>query len=75
MPAYNPAAGGLTFSEDRYAFRKGHKVPVLLPKGSVDPTVYAQAHYFVTLELSRREDSMVAEYPRPKVDAWKCTTT
>jgi hypothetical protein len=70
MPAYNPAAGGLTFSEDRYAFRKGHKFPVLLPKGPVDPTVYAQAHYFVTLELSRREDSMVAEYPRPKVDAW-----
>jgi hypothetical protein len=70
MPAFNPAAGGLTFPEDRYAFRRGHRFPALLPKGPVDAAVYTQAHYFVTLELSHRDESVVAEYPRPKVDAW-----
>ena len=70
MPAANPAAGGLTFSEDRYAFRRGHRFPVLMPKGSVDAAVYAQAHYFVTLELNARDESVVAEYPRRTVDAW-----
>ena len=70
LPASNPAAGGLTFPEDRYAFRRGHRFPVLLPKGPVDPAVYTQAHYFVTLELGPLDESVVTEYPRAKVDAW-----
>ncbi len=70
MPASNPAAGGLTFPEDRYAFRRGHRFPVLLPKGPVDPDVYTQAHYFVTLELGPRDESVVAEYPPARVQAW-----
>ena len=70
MPAANPAAGGLTFSRDRYAFRRGHQFPVLMPKGLVAAAVYAQAHYFVTLELKVRDESVVAEYPRQTVDAW-----
>ena len=70
MPASNPAAAGLIFPEDRYAFRRGHRFPVLLPKGPVEPAVYTQAHYFVTLELGPRDESVVAEYPRAKVEAW-----
>ena len=46
-----------------------HRFPVLMPKGAVDAAVYAQAHYFVTLELNVRNDSVVAEYPR-QTDAW-----
>jgi hypothetical protein len=70
MPAANPAAGGIAFGDERYAFRRGRRFPALLPKGPLDPAVSAEAHYFVTLELGPRDDTLQAKGPPQEIEAW-----
>lgn len=51
MEAYDPAAGGISFSPRRHAFRQGKKFARLLPKGPIGTDVSDQAQYFITLHL------------------------
>src|SRR5208282_2206704 len=70
LSASNPSAGGISFSRRRYAFRRGHRFPALLPEGEVGLDVLADAKYFVTLSLRCMDKSVTTERVRPKSPAW-----
>ena len=64
------AAGGISFSPRRYAFRRGRRFPVVLPEGDVGTDILTSAEYFVTLSLENIDDSVIAEPMPPKTPSW-----
>lgn len=65
------AAGGISFSPRRHAFRRGRRFALLQREGPVEPNVLASAEYFVTLRLGTLNTALVAEYPPPRAVAWE----
>jgi hypothetical protein len=70
LAADDAAAGGVSFSPRRYAFRQGRQFPVVMPEGPIGADVLNQASYFVTLHLARINWSIVAEPVVPRPGAW-----
>ena len=71
MAAYTRLAAGLNFSVRWHAFRRGKRLPRLLPVGIVDKDVMQNARYFVTLSVMRL-DPTVRAFDRPSRTAvWK----
>ena len=70
LSASHRSAGGISFSPRRYAFRRGHRFPVLLPENEVGTDVLTSAEYFVTLSLQSIDDSVIAEHVPPKTPSW-----
>jgi len=66
LPASDAAAGGISFSPRRYAYRKGRQFPALRRSGPVDPEVLTAAEYFVTVHLGALQPQLVVEYPAPR---------
>jgi hypothetical protein len=52
LRAANPAAGGIRFSERRFAFTQGRMFPKLLSPRQPDPNTLNKAHFFVTIQIS-----------------------
>lgn len=69
LPASNAAAGGISFSPRRYAYRKGRQFPALRRSGPVDPEVLTAAEYFVTVQLGALQPQLAVEYPAPRAAA------
>lgn len=63
LPASGAAAGGISFSPRRCAYRKGQQFPTLRPSGPIDQTVLNTAEYFVTVRLGALDPSLVAAQP------------
>lgn len=63
LAASDAAAGGISFSPRRCAYRKGQQFPTLLPAGPVDAAVLNTAEYFVTVRLGALDPSLVAVQP------------
>jgi hypothetical protein len=70
LAADDEAAGGVSFSPRRHAFRQGRRFPVVMPEGPIGADVLNQASYFVTLHLARVNWSIIAEPVPPKPGAW-----
>lgn len=71
LSASDSAAGGISFTSRRFAFRKGRRFPVLLPDGKIGDEVLEQAEYFLSLALSDRNDSLFAEYVPRRSATWE----
>jgi hypothetical protein len=67
----NPAAGRITFSSRRYAFRVGRRLPELLLKRAVPSSVMDTAKYYVTIELEEPDKSVKFDYPRARIASWE----
>lgn len=67
----NPAAGQISFSSRRYAFRRGRRLPELLTFQSIPSSVLSGAAYYVTLQLQQREMSLAFEYPKSRRASWE----
>ncbi len=63
LAASDAAAGGISFSPRRCAYRKGQQFPTLLPSSAVDQAVLNTAEYFVTVRLGSLNPSLVAVPP------------
>ena len=70
LAADDVAAGGVSFSPRRHAFREGRALPIVRPKGPIDSDVVDRASYFVTLHLARINWTIVADRVRPTASAW-----
>jgi hypothetical protein len=66
LPASDAAAGGISFSPRRYAYRKGRQFPALRRSGPVDPEVLTAAEYFVTVHLGALQPQLAVKYPAPR---------
>jgi hypothetical protein len=62
---------GISFEPRRYAFRLGHRFPVLTPETQIPNDVLTSAKYFVTLSLGRLDSSLVAEPVPPRSAVWE----
>jgi hypothetical protein len=63
LAASDSAAGGISFSPRRHAFRMGQRFALLQPEGPVEKRVLDTARYFVTLRLGSLNSTLTAEYP------------
>ncbi len=70
MPRASRAAQGITFDQRRYAFRRGSRLPLLLPVQPVAPEIYDQARYYVTLQLKDQLPEETVAYEPPERPAW-----
>lgn len=71
LSSSHKAAGGISFSPRRYAFRKGRRFPFLLPENEVGTDVLKDAAYFLTLELRRLDSWVSLDYPTNKGASWE----
>lgn len=66
LAASDAAAGGISFTPRRVAYRQGQHLAALQPVGPVDQTVLNTAEYFVTVRLGALDPSLVMERPTPR---------
>lgn len=66
LSASDAAAGGISFSPRRCAYRKGRQFATLQPSAPIDPAVLNTAEYFVTVRLGALNPLLVADYPLPR---------
>jgi hypothetical protein len=66
LSASDAAAGGISFSPRRCAYRQGRQFAALQPSGPIDQAVLNAAEYFVTVRLGALDPSLVADYPPPR---------
>lgn len=77
LAALNPSAGGISFSQRRYAFRRGRSFPRLEPVGVPPDFVINNAAYFITIELKEQVNAQLLDPPEFDlwVDSWQDTMT
>lgn len=66
LAASDAAAGGISFTPRRVAYRQGQHLAALQPAGPVDQAVLNTAEYFVTVRLGALDPSVVMERPTPR---------
>lgn len=66
LPASDAAAGGISFSPRRCAYRHGRPFATLQPSAPIDQAVLNTAEYFVTVRLGALDPSLVPDYPLPR---------
>lgn len=66
LAASDAAAGGISFTPRRMAYRQGQHLAALQPAGPVDQAVLNTAEYFVTVRLGALDSSLVMERPTPR---------
>jgi hypothetical protein len=64
------AAAGTKFDPRRYAFRRGSRLPLLLPVQAIAPEVYDEARYYVTLQLKDVMPEDTVAYEPPERPPW-----
>jgi hypothetical protein len=68
LAASDAAAGGLSFSPRRYAFRHDRGLAAIVPEGPIEQAVLDAAQYFVTLRLGNLEPDLTTDAaPEPAV--------
>jgi hypothetical protein len=63
LAASDAAAGGISFTPRRVAYRQGQQLAALQPAGPVDQAVLNTAEYFVTVRLGALDPSVRVERP------------
>lgn len=66
LAASDAAAGGISFTPRRVAYRQGQHLAALQPAGPVDQAVLNTAEYFVTVRLGALDPSLRTEQPAPR---------
>lgn len=66
LAASDAAAGGISFTPRRVAYRQGQHLTSLQPAGPVDQAVLNTAEYFVTVRLGALDPSLRMEQPAPR---------